>query len=213
VGWAHFHQDKCSHTFHHLFTLHPRGDREVVLPLTPSLHPVRLLFLFTFNLPGLWAQLWATARLAFLGKLWNEWSEAVVPAEDAGARRQARAWAWTILVFHAALISVSIVFQLWLLPVLVTFGMFIGMPMHAGLRDNVPDFRLCCRTITLDPFSRFIYWHMSLHAEHHMYAADMPKPRTLIQAWKEMRVTYRQQKTQPGYQLDTPLQPRGTGRT
>jgi fatty acid desaturase len=36
-------------------------------------------------------------------------------------------------------------------------------------------------------------------------AADMPKPRTLIQAWKEMRDTYRQQKTQPDYQFDTPL--------
>jgi fatty acid desaturase len=232
LGWTHFHQYKRSHTFHHLFTLHPRGDREVVLPLTPSLHPVRLLFLFTFNFPGLWAQLKATVRLAFLGKLWNEWSEAVVPAEDAGARRKARAWAWTILVFHAALIAVSVVFQLWLLPVLVTFGMylanwwsyFVGMPMHAGLRDNVADFRLCCRTITLDPFSRFIYWHMSFHTEHHMYAAvpcynlsklsrtiaaDMPKPRTLIQAWKEMRDAYRRQKAQPDYQFDTPLPPRG----
>lgn len=42
---------------------------------------------------------------------------------------------------------------------------------HAGLSDNVPDFRLCCRTMILNPFFRFLYWHMNYHTEHHMYAA------------------------------------------
>jgi len=94
------------------------------------------------------------------------------------------------------------------------------MPMHAGLRDNVPDFRSCCRTIRLDPFSRFIYWHMNFHTEHHMYAAvpcynlhrlsrvlapDMPRPRGLTEAWKELRAAYRRQRTEPAYQFDTPL--------
>jgi fatty acid desaturase len=133
-----------------------------------------------------------------------------------------------LLFFHAAVIAVGIVFKLWLLPVLVTFGgfiaswwmYFVGEPMHNGLRDNVPDFRLRCRTVTLDPFSRFIYWYMNYHTEHHMYAAvpcynlprlaralapDMPKPRTLLGAWKEMRETLQRQKREPGYQFDTPL--------
>ena len=117
---------------------------------------------------------------------------------------------------------------------LVTFGMFIGnwwayfigVTMHTGLRDNVPDFRLCVRTITLDPFSRFIYWFMNYHLEHHMFAAvpcynlprlhkalafDMPKPRTLIAAWKEMRDTWHRQKKDPSYQFDTPLPKRAKG--
>ena len=42
--------------------------------------------------------------------------------------------------------------------------------MHAGLRDNVPDFRLCVRSNTLDPISEFLYWSMNWHTEHHMYA-------------------------------------------
>jgi fatty acid desaturase len=233
LGWYHFHEYRRSHTWHHLYTLHPEGDREVVLPATPSLHPLRLLLLFTLNVENLWNSLRWTAKLAFSGKFWREWSEAVF-ADDAGARAQARRWAWLLLVFHAAVIAVSVIFHLWLLPVLVTAGAFIanwwmyfvGMPMHTGLRDNVPDFRLCVRSITLDPFSRFIYWYMNYHTEHHMYAAgpcynlprlareiggDMPKPRSVLGAWIEMRQIYKRQKKEPGYQFDTPLPHRAKG--
>ena len=61
---------------------------------------------------------------------------------------------------------------------------------------------------------------MNWHIEHHMYAAvpcynlaklhrvvarDMPTPRTLIGAWKEMRATWKRQQTDSGYEYDTPL--------
>ena len=38
-------------------------------------------------------------------------------------------------------------------------------------------------------------------------ADDMPKPRTLIGAWKEMRETWRKQQEDPDYQFDTPVPP------
>jgi fatty acid desaturase len=59
---------------------------------------------------------------------------------------------------------------------------------------------------------------MNWHIEHHMFAGvpcynlkklhscvadDMPNPRTLIGAWKEMRATWRKQQNDPGYQFDT----------
>ena len=59
---------------------------------------------------------------------------------------------------------------------------------------------------------------MNWHLEHHMYAgvpcynlkklhreiaADMPAPRTLVGAWREMRDTWRRQKTNPDYEYDT----------
>ncbi len=148
LGWTNFFQYKRSHTFHHLFTLHPRGDREVVLPMTPSLHPLRLFLLFTFNFEAFWNVVSSTIRLAITGRFSNEWSEAVFPPEDPGTRREAIGWAWAILAFHAAIIAVTIVFRIWPLAVLVSFGMFfanwwmyfVGLPMHNGLRDNVPDF-------------------------------------------------------------------------
>jgi fatty acid desaturase len=61
---------------------------------------------------------------------------------------------------------------------------------------------------------------MNWHMEHHMFAAvpcynlkslhravasDLPKPRTLIGAWREMRQTWKKQQADPGYQFDTPL--------
>ena len=76
------------------------------------------------------------------------------------------------------------------------------------------DFRKCVRSITLDPFSEFLYWHMNWHTEDHMYAAvpcynlrglaraiadDMPAPRTLLGAWGEIRKAFKRQKTDPGY--------------
>ena len=228
LGWTNFHQYKRSHTYHHLYTLHPRGDREVVLPYTPSLHPVRMFLIFTFNFEGFWNTLRATVRLAFLGRFTTEWLDALYPPGEKKALRQARTWAWILLLFHAAVIAISAVFHLWPLIILVTIGMFIanwwsyfiGVTMHTGLRDNVNDFRLCVRTIRLDPFSRFIYWYMNFHLEHHMFAAvpcynlgrlhkllapDMPKIRTLASAWKEMRETWKRQKSEPGFQFDTPL--------
>ena len=40
---------------------------------------------------------------------------------------------------------------------------------------------------------------------HQVLAHDMPKPRTLLGAWKEMRDTWRKQKTNAGYAFDTPV--------
>ena len=36
ISWFNPRDFKLSHTYHHLYTLHPRADREVVLPTKPS---------------------------------------------------------------------------------------------------------------------------------------------------------------------------------
>ena len=60
--------------------------------------------------------------------------------------------------------------------------------------------------------ARFFQHHMfanvpcynlkSLHAE---IAHDMPTPRTLVGAWKEMRTTWLKQQEDPSYEYDTPI--------
>ena len=128
------------------------------------------------------------------------------------------------------MIVLSIVFQLWWLMILVSGGIFVanawlyfvGMTQHTGLRDNVPDFRLCVRTIQLDSLTSFLYWRMERHIEHHMFAGvpcynlkrlsleiadDMPAPRSLLGAWREMRSVWQRQQTEPDYQYDPPLPP------
>jgi len=137
-------------------------------------------------------------------------------------------WARIILFFHGSIILVSIVFQAWWLAIVVSGFNFIGnwhsyftlIAQHGGLRDNVPDFRLCTRSIRLNPFFEFLYWRMNYHAEHHMYAGvpcynlkrlsqmiadDMPKQKTLIGAWREMRETMKMQQTETEYQLSMSL--------
>ena len=232
LGWWNFREYAMSHTHHHRYTLHPRGDREVLLPRNPSLKAGYLLQLFTFNVFG---GLESNGLIPVvrdiikttLGQYDREWIEALY-ADHPGPRKQAVTWARLILLFHAGVLAVSIVFQLWLLPVLLTLHVFIGnwlkyfvgLPMHCGLRSDVPDFRKCVRTITLNPLSEFLYWHMNWHAEHHMFAGvpcynlkrlhmaiadDMPPPRTVFGAWREMRRTWHKQQADPNYEYDTPI--------
>ena len=96
----------------------------------------------------------------------------------------------------------------------------VGITQHTGLRDNVADFRKSTRSMTLNPIAEFLYWRMNWHIEHHMYAGvpcynlkklaqeisdDMPEPRTLLGAWREMRNTSHRQKEDPSYVFDTPI--------
>lgn len=137
-------------------------------------------------------------------------------------------WSRIQLLFHGAVLVIAIATGLWVLPLIITVFPFIGSfliyltghPQHCGLRNNVPDFRKCTRSMKLNPFLEFLYWQMNWHTEHHMYAGvpcynlkklareiadDMPEPRTLTSAWREMYEIAKRQKTDPSYQFDTPL--------
>ncbi len=45
----------------------------------------------------------------------------------------------------------------------------VGLMQHGGLADNVLDHRMNSRTVYINPISRFIYWNMNYHVEHHMF--------------------------------------------
>ena len=96
------------------------------------------------------------------------------------------------------------------------------MPMHIGLKSDVPDFRKCVRTIKINPLFEFLYWHMNWHLEHHMYAAvpcynlsklhqlvskDMPELKNLVGAWQEMLKIFKQQQQDPDFEFDKPVPP------
>lgn len=231
-----------SHTYHHRYTLHPEGDREVLLPLEPSLRSTFMLQLFTVNLltqqgrtfgkGGLISTIYFTI-LSALGRHGSpeipvtNWYEAL-HADQPEEHRKSMWWARLQLVFHSAILVISLATGQWVWPLLLTFFPFIGnwmvyfvgLPQHCGLQDNVNDFRKSVRSMTLPPIASFLYWRMEWHIEHHMYAgvpcynlkklhdevaADMPTPRTWVGAWQEMREVWRRQKADPGYQFDTPL--------
>lgn len=235
LGWLNFHVYRFSHSYHHRYTLFVEGDREEVMPENPSLRFLYLAQLFTVNVTGGYQSrgiaptLKNFAELA-LGRLdnpFNSWGPELYEGHPGEARKAVR-WARAVLLFHAGAVAVGVGAGEPIAAVLVSGSTFIanwlryfvGVPMHCGLRSGVPDFRKCVRTITLDPLSEFLYWHMNWHLEHHMYAAvpcyrlkrlhravarDMPAPRTLLGAWREMRETWRRQQTEPGYAFDTPV--------
>ena len=133
------------------------------------------------------------------------------------------------LVRHLVIVVVSLYYGQWMIPVVITMARFYGdglmmlcnTTQHIGLKDNVPDFRICSRTVHLNPFLRFLYWHMNYHIEHHMYATvpcynlgrlhqliekDLPPtPRGLVEAWSQISVIMKRQEKDPGYQYVPPV--------
>jgi len=187
-----------------------------------------------FSKGGLFWTIWVTC-LGAVGKHApadapiTEWLEAL-HADQPAQHRRSIMWSRLLLAFHGTVLVVSVATGQWVLPLLLTFFPFIGnwgsyslgLTQHCGLRDNVPDFRKNSRSMTLNPLAEFLYWRMNWHIEHHMYAGvpcynlknlarevadDMPRPRTLAGAWREMWDAWRKQQSDPDYQFDTPLPP------
>ena len=227
MSWDNFRHYKMSHMYHHLFTLHRVGDGEVVLPSNPTLRALSVLQMFTFNFERFFKFLKSTSRETFLGSYDGEWSKAIYADQSAELKKSIN-WVRTMVVFHLGVVAVSLIFRLWMLPVLTTLSPFIGnwwrhlvvLTQHGGLRDNVPDFRKCTRSVNLDPLTALMYWRMNYHTEHHMYgavpshnlrklskaiASDMPVRKTVFGAWREMRTTWKKQRIDPNFQHDTPV--------
>jgi fatty acid desaturase len=92
-----------------------------------------------------------------------------------------------------------------------------GLLQHGGLADNVTDHRLNSRTVYMNPISRFIYWNMNYHVEHHMFPMvpyhrlpdlharikdDLPAPTPgIIAGYREMWPTFVRQLKYEDYYL------------
>jgi fatty acid desaturase len=231
LGWHNHVWFWASHTEHHKYTLHPPDDLEVVLPTKLTLK--NFLMTGLVNPIGFYQALINTVRTS-LGRLKTDWDHHLFPESDPALRRRLFNWARFLLLGHGAIVAVSCYYGLWMLPVVITLAPFYGGAIqylcnnaqHTGLADNVPDYRLCCRTIILNPVLRFLYWHMNFHTEHHMYAGvpcynlgrlhklikdDLPPcPRGLVATWRQISAILERQKVEPGYQYIATL-PSPTG--
>ena len=90
-----------------------------------------------------------------------------------------------------------------------------GLIQHGGLAEDVVDHRLNSRTVYMNRFSRWIYWNMNYHVEHHMFPMvpyhalpklhalikhDLPAPNPSIwSAFAEMAPAILRQRHEPGY--------------
>lgn len=136
---------------------------------------------------------------------------------------------------HMAIYAATILTALWMrswLPL-----MLIGLPrlygcwhmvltgqlQHGGLADNVIDHRLNSRTVYMNPISRWIYWNMNYHVEHHMFPMvpfhalprlhelikdDLPAPNpSILAGYAEMIPALLRQWRDPEYYLRRELPP------
>lgn len=221
----------ASHTEHHKFTMHQPDDLELLPEASITLR--EFLGFAIVNPRGLLRTLYNTLRYG-LGDMRGTWEQQLFPPEKAELRRSLARWSWAILAAHLTLVAVSLYLHLWMLPVVVTLAPFYGRGIqwlcnesqHIGLPGNVADFRLCSRTIYLNPMLRFMYWHMNYHTDHHIYAAvpcyrlgrlhqlikaDLPTcHRGLWSVWREIRTTLARRKTEPGHQFIADCPPRRT---
>ena len=165
----------ASHQEHHKYTLHQPDDMEVILPVEITLKS----FLRTaFINPIGCLQRWKSWVLLSSGRLENDWQRILFPAHKPARRQELISWARILLLGHSVIVGQALFTGWWMLPVLITLAPFYGGVLlflcnntqHVGLQDEVDDFRLCTRTIYLNPVVQFLYWHMNYHIEHHMYA-------------------------------------------
>jgi len=233
MGWQNHHWFWQSHTEHHKYTLHEPDDLEVTLPVK--------ITLMGFLMSGFFDPRWfyhhfkGQIKRAVFGNYnpKNErWTEHLFPPEEVEGRRKLVSWSRVLLVGHGLTIAGFSVlawytwtWQWLMVPVLFSFTPSYGKwlhflcneSQHSGLVNFTPDYRLCCRTIYLNPFVQFMYWHMNYHTEHHMYAAvpcynlprlhrvikaDMPPcPNGLWATWRGIAEILKRQKTDPTYQF------------
>jgi fatty acid desaturase len=221
---------RWSHARHHTDTIIVGRDAEIVW-----MHPIRL-WLKAFAYVGIidaWNSLKGIARNA-MGTLSPDEQDYIPKSE------------WPKAVFwariHIAIYAATVVAALWMLasgmgwkaaiPFLLIGGprlygcwhmVMTGLLQHGGLAEDVLDHRLNSRTVYMNPVSRWLYWNMNYHVEHHMFPMvpyhalpklheaikhDLPVPNpSIAAAYAEMFRAVMRQRREPGYYLRRELPP------
>ena len=227
LSWTNYEKFRVSHLqMHHRYTLHKDRDLEVLLPI--NYRPIDWFFCFTIplyslqNVTGIFDFFDEIIRHCF-GITKGSLEERLFLEENKKEFRKVCNWARIMLIGHLLLAGLFIYHGLWILLFVVTFariiapgfGLLLTLPQHIGLKPNINDFRICCRTMLLNKFLRFMYWNMNYHIEHHMYAAvpyynlpklyelikdDMPEAKSgLWNNWKDILSIMERRKNEPGY--------------
>jgi len=160
---------RWSHARHHTDTVIVGRDPEIAVMRPPAF---ARLVANLFGVLDAW-QGWGRMLLNASGRLAPDEATFIPASEQPKVSSVARIW----VVIYAATLGLA----LWLHSILPF--MVIGLPrlygawhhvmtgvlQHAGLADNVTDHRLNSRTVYMNPISRFVYWNMNYHVEHHMF--------------------------------------------
>lgn len=219
---------RWSHARHHTDTVIIGRDPEIITPRPPDVVKMIGAFVAIPDAPQALAAMLRYAR----GRLTADEADFVPESEQPKVVFVARVW---IAVYVATLIACLAMHSF--LPLMLIGGprvygawhhILTGFTQHIGLADDVIDHRLNCRTMYINPFSKFIYWNMNYHIEHHMFPmvpyhalpalheevkGDCPPPyRGFLAVYRELIPALVRQLRDPSYYLQRQLPP-GAGRS
>ena len=212
---------RWSHTRHHTDTIIVGRDPEIV-----TQKPISFLRLLQ-NYVGIMDVISGLKVMLInaRGRLDPE-TETYIPEMD---RQKAISVARVWVLIYAATLAATFALQSWIPLMLIglprIYGAWhmalTGMTQHAGLADNAIDHRLNSRTVYMNPISRFIYWNMNYHVEHHMFPTvpyhalpalhqrikdDFPEPSpSILAAYREFIPVLWRQRSEPDFYLRRPL--------
>ena len=214
---------RWSHARHHTDTCIVGRDPEIAVMRPPQF--VKLIGSF-LGIPEVIDFVPRIIRNALSGPTPQE--RTFVPESEWGKVRR-------VAQVYCAIYAVTLALALWtgsILPLMVIglpriYGawhhVLTGLLQHGGLADNVIDHRLNSRTVLMNPISRFIYWNMNYHVEHHMFPMvpyhalprlhdairhDLPAPDTsILSAYRQVWPAFRRQLRHEDYFLKRALPP------
>jgi fatty acid desaturase len=175
---------RWSHTRHHTDTYIVGLDPEIAVMRPPA--ALRTLLAYVGVLDA-WDSMKSMVIYTF-GTIPADEKTFIPESEWPKVILAARIW----FAIYAATIGLALYLGSWL-PILLVgtprlYGawhhVMTGLMQHGGLADNVLDHRMNSRTVYINPISRFIYWNMNYHIEHHMFPMvpyhALPKLHALI---------------------------------
>ncbi len=208
---------RWSHARHHTDTIIVGRDPEIAVMRPPEMALLALKF---FGLPSAVYDLRALLRNAW-GRLSDDEGDFIPEAE------QGKAVFWARV--HMAIYCGAVLWAVlaWsILPLMLIGGprlygcwhmVMMGLIQHGGLAEDVLDHRLNSRTVYINPISRWLYWNMNYHVEHHMFPMvpyhalpalharikdDLPAPnRSIADAYRDMIGALLRQRKEPGYAI------------
>ena len=206
---------RWSHARHHTDTIIVGRDPEISV-----MRPTRILLMVLkfVGIPDVFYELRLLAQHA-MGRVSAQETD-YIPESELG-----KVVFWGRV--HMAIYAVAVVTALlaWSpIPLLLIGGpriygcwhfIMTGLIQHGGLAEDVLDHRLNSRTVLMNPVSRWLYWNMNYHVEHHMFPMvpyhalprlhelikhDLPPPnRSILEAYREFLGAVLRQRREPGY--------------
>lgn len=214
---------RWSHARHHTDTYIVGRDPEIAIMRPPEF---ARLIANVFGIVDGWNG-WGRMLLNASGRLDPQEATFIPASERPRVIRVARIW---VAIYAATLVLALVLHSV--LPLMVIglprlYGawhhVMTGLLQHGGLADNVIDHRLNSRTVYMNPISRFIYWNMNYHVEHHMFPMvpyhalprlhtmirhDLPAAnRSIAEGMREMWPAIRRQLASEDYFLKRELPP------